>query len=396
MRGSQKSIFADIACKQQSCKREPICGDTFISRRSSGGDRCIAVLSDGMGHGVKANVLSTLTATLAVFDNTGLDDIRTLAQNIINTLPVCSKRKVSYSTFTLVEINTFTRKATVVEFDNPRCMIYRGGVCLDFEREAFIVERGDNYRPQTIYQTKFDIEIGDRIVVMSDGVTHSGIGRQYAFGWESENIDTFIRAEIANDPDMTSDELAKEIVWQAVKNDGCLTNDDVSCAVFTMRDAQKSLFISCLPEDEKKHDYLVKKLYSFTGKRIICGYPVATLIADIVGDTPVKDTISEDADVPPLWHMEGVDIVSEGIATLNKVYSFLNGDEMLFIDKGAAYSIINTLLSSDEIYFIIGNAGDTTGAIYDFDEFKVRRNLLRSLSKILETKYLKSVKVEYI
>lgn len=395
MRGSQKSIFADIACKQQSCRREPICGDTFISRRSNGGDRCVAVLSDGMGHGVKANVLSTLTATLAVFDNTGLDDIRTLAQNIINTLPVCSKRKVSYSTFTIVEINTFTRKATVVEFDNPRCMIYRGGVCLDFERDAFPMDR-ENYRVQTIYQTKFDIEIGDRIVVMSDGVTHSGIGRQYGFGWESENIDTFIRAKIADSPNMTSDELAKEVVWQAVKNDGGLTNDDVSCAVFTIRDAKKSLFISCLPEDEKKNDYLVKKLYAFPGKRIICGYPVATLIANIVGEKPVKDIISEDADLPPLWHMREVDIVSEGIATLNKVYSFLNGEELLFSNAGAAYSIIETLLSSDEIYFIIGNARDGSDAIYGFDEFKVRRNIIRSLCKVLETKYLKSVKVEYI
>ncbi|MEG2282179.1 MAG: hypothetical protein RSB93_03030, partial [Rikenellaceae bacterium] len=127
-----------------------------------------------------------------------------------------------------------------------------------------------------------------------------------------------------------------------------------------------------------------------------CGYPIASLIAGVKGENPLKDIISEDADLPPLWHMRDVDIVSEGLATLNKVYSVLNNEEMLFSEKGAAFSIIETLLESDEIHFIIGNAGYTYSDIYGFDEFKVRRNLIRSLCRVLETKYLKSVKVEYI
>ncbi|MEG1553873.1 MAG: SpoIIE family protein phosphatase [Rikenellaceae bacterium] len=391
----RNSIFVDIACKQQCCRLEPICGDTFMSRRSKEGDRCVAVLSDGMGHGVKANVLSTLTATFAIFDETGLNDIRKLAQNIINTLPVCSKRKVSYSTFTIVEVNTLTGKASIVEFDNPRCLIYREGVPINFEREKFIMDR-ENYRPQTIYQTKFDIKIGDRIVLMSDGVTHSGLGNCYSFGWERENVEAFIKEKLDASNSLTSAELAKAVLSQAVRNDHDLTNDDVSCAVITLRNAKKTIFISCLPEDENKTDNLVKRLYNFNGKRIICGYPIASLIAGVKGENPLKDIISEDADLPPLWHMRDVDIVSEGLATLNKVYSVLNNEEMLFSEKGAAFSIIETLLESDEIHFVIGNAGYTYSDIYGFDEFKVRRNLIRSLCRVLETKYLKSVKVEYI
>ncbi|MBM3403719.1 MAG: hypothetical protein FJY10_02375 [Bacteroidetes bacterium] len=58
-------FFIEVNCQQVSHFDARICGDTFLSKRIKEEGRIIAVLSDGMGHGVKANMLSTLSFHLS-------------------------------------------------------------------------------------------------------------------------------------------------------------------------------------------------------------------------------------------------------------------------------------------------------------------------------------------
>ena len=97
-------FYIEVACDQRNYGNERICGDVFISRKVKEENRTIVVLSDGMGHGVKANVLATLTATLAVNFTMEHKAVDKIADIIMNTLPVCSDRHMSYSTFTIVDI----------------------------------------------------------------------------------------------------------------------------------------------------------------------------------------------------------------------------------------------------------------------------------------------------
>ena len=389
-------FFLDISCKQQNYKLEPICGDTFMSRRSHNGERCMLVLSDGIGHGVKASVLSTLTASLAINNDYAYNDVSDLARNLLKTLPVCSKRKINYSTFTIVEVNQLNGKATIIEYDNPRCLIYRGNKSLKTISDSCVLQESD-HKHQTIHTTTFSIREGDRIVMMTDGITNSGqsTGR-YRFGWGHDNVDEFIKQKLSENIHLTSEELADFIVGQAVDNDSQIAIDDTSCAVLTVRSPKRVLMASCLPLNDETAKVLIDDLYSFSGKRMVCGYHLAKLISGINGHGIKKYYISEDADVPPMWEMQDIDIVSEGLVTLNKVYNILSKDNPYCIDKGPAFLIINTLLQCDEIYFLIGSKAQNEDDEYRYDEYQMRRNVLKQIASILENKYLKSVKLRYI
>lgn len=117
-------FYIEVHCQQRNCNGERICGDVFLSKRIPEENRVIAVLSDGLGHGVKANVLATLTSTMAMRFTIEHEDPNTIAEIIMNTLPVCSDRNLSYSTFTIVNIE-YDGMVQIIEYGNPECLIFR-------------------------------------------------------------------------------------------------------------------------------------------------------------------------------------------------------------------------------------------------------------------------------
>ena len=390
-------FFTEISCCQQNCKQERICGDTFLFRRIDGGSRSIAVLSDGMGHGVKANILSTLTSSIVVNFDYRHNDIRSMATMILKSLPVCSVRKTSYSTFSIVEVNHNTGYATIIEYDNPRSIIFRNHSPLDIVWESVTFEQYSNdKRNRAIVSTSFKIQDGDRIVVMSDGVTQSGLGTDaYPFGWGRKNVETFIQSVLKTAPAISSADLAGKVLSQAVCYDNFWAHDDISCAVISIRPPQRLLLCSCPPALESDHLRLVENIDRFKGKKIICGYHLARLISELTDNPIVKDTFSLDYDVQPAWHMRGVDLVTESLVTLNKVYDMLQNNESPFLKKGPAAEVGKMMLKSDEIEIILGtNHGN--GGLYMVDEYELRRKVMRHIARILEKKYMKEVNIKYI
>ncbi|MDE7133978.1 MAG: SpoIIE family protein phosphatase, partial [Rikenellaceae bacterium] len=194
---SQYNLYPDIVCKQQNCGRERICGDTFMMRRMAEGTLC--VLSDGLGHGVKANVLSTLTASIIVNFDYHHQDIGSLAKLIIKSLPVCSVRKISYSTFTMLYFSHSDGKGTIIEFDNPQSFVFRDGRSLEPEWERMEVSVEGRKRPQVIMLARIDLRVGDRVVFVSDGVTQSGLGSdRYPFGWGRERVCAYVERVLSS------------------------------------------------------------------------------------------------------------------------------------------------------------------------------------------------------
>lgn len=390
------NLFTDIACKQQNCGTERICGDTFFYKRMHGGDRSIIVLSDGMGHGVKANVLSTLTASMIINFDYSCDDIRKMAEMVLKSLPVCSVRKISYSTFSIVDINHKTRDAVIIEFDNPQCLIYRDGSELKCDWECVMIENNERPRPATILYTTFKIKESDRIVVMSDGVTQSGLGSEkYPFGWGRPAVAAYIARLLKANPLASSTYLATKILGESIRNDNYCTKDDVSCVVVGVRPSKRLLLCSCPPSHPDMNQELVDYISSFVGLKVICGYHLAQLVSKISGKSITKERLSPDPDVQPAWRMEGVSLISESLVTLNKIYEMLQNKEAFTIDVGAAADIYNMLISSDDIEMLIG-ACKGNGGIYMVDEYELRRKVLRYIARLLEKKYSKVVAIKYL
>lgn len=390
------NLFIDIACKQQNCGDERICGDTFMFRRVSGNDRAIIVLSDGMGHGIKANILSTLTASMIVHFDRSRYDVRGMAEMILKSLPVCSVRKISYSTFTIVDIDMRTGRAAVIQHDNPASLFFRNGEPIEARWESVVIRNESAQRPQTILHTSFDIACGDRIVLMSDGVTQSGLGSErYPFGWGEKNVYRFLRDRLREEPAVSTQTLAAQVLGRAVDNDGGSTQDDVSCAVIHVREARSLLMCTCPPYSPAENRELVDAIYGFHGRKLICGYHLAKLVSELTGNVICKDPYSPDPDVQPAWRMKGIELITESLTTLNKILDILDRYDQLVLGEGPAFDACRMLLDSDEINMLIGQSRGN-GGMYMVDEFELRRKVIRRIASVLETKFLKEVNLRYL
>lgn len=374
-----------------------ICGDVFLSRRLNDENRIIAVLSDGMGHGVKANMLATLTATMALNFTLEHKEIHRIAEIIMNTLPVCSERKMSYATFTIIDIE-FDGLVRILEYDNPQTVIMRKDKVFEPQWTCVMLE-GEKNAGKEIKSCEFRPEKEDRIIFFSDGVAQSGLGGgKYPFGWGRDNAVTYISELISHEPDIAAPNLAHKVVNMANVNDGYLSKDDTSCAVIYFRQPRKLLICSGPPFEDHNDKPLAEKVKNFDGKKIVCGATTADILAREL-DKQIIDTMDfDDPDLPPISLMDGVDLVTEGILTLGKVTEILKTyNSSTRLTKGPADRIVKMLIESDEIHFIIGTRINIAHQDPSLPvELEIRRTVIKRIARLLEEKFLKEVSLSFI
>jgi hypothetical protein len=394
---TDQDFYIEVHCQQRNHVGERICGDVFLKRRIKEENRTIVVLSDGMGHGVKANLLATLTATMAMNFTQEHKDVERIADTIMNTLPVCADRKISYSTFTIVDIE-HDGEIRILEYDNPRATLLRGKNPLPVKWERITMETERN-KGKVLRTCRFYPQKDDRIVFYTDGVAQSGLGvDQYPFGWGEESVDEYIKELVENDPEIAASTLASKIVTRAHKNDHYNSKDDTSCAAIYFRDPRKCLVCSGPPYEKKNDKVLGEKVKSFNGARIVSGATTADIVARETGVEITDSFEFEDPDLPPVSYMDGIDLVTEGILTLSKVSDLLRtyGNETR-LGKGPADQIVKILLDSDEIHFIIGTRINIAHQDPNLPvDLEIRRTVIKRIARRLEDKFLKEVFLEYI
>ncbi len=394
---SEPGFHIEINCQQKFQEGERICGDVFLSQKISEEGRTIIVLSDGMGHGVKANMLATLTATMALNFTKEHKDVEKIAEIIMNTLPVCSDRQMSYSTFSVIDIQE-DGLTHILEYDNPHALIFRGKQLLEPEWNCILMTTEKNAGKE-ILTCSFNARKEDRIVICTDGVVQSGLGfTAYPFGWGREKLADHIRDLITRDPDISARRIATRIINTAVQNDKYHSQDDTSCATVYFREPRKLLICSGPPYDLEKDKELAKRVKEFPGRKILCGATTADIIGREWNKKIVDSFEFSDPDLPPVAFMEGVDLITEGILTLGKVSVILDHyNENLKVGKGPADEIIKMILQSDEVSFIIGTRINIAHQDPSLPvELEIRRTVIKRIARTLEKKFLLEVKVSYI
>ncbi|MBN2165621.1 MAG: SpoIIE family protein phosphatase [Marinilabiliaceae bacterium] len=394
---SNNMFFLDVFCNQINHVGELICGDKFLSRRVKEDGRTIIVLSDGMGSGVKANVLATLTASMAMNFTIDQKDLQETAEIIMSTLPICSERKMSYSTFTIIDID-FNGQTTIVEYDNPPSLIIRDNNIFDPNWEIITLD-SDKTKGKKLRKCQFKATKEDRIFFWSDGIFQSGMGsKKYPFGWGLDGVSDYILKMILHEPFASSSKLSRKIVNMAELNDGGKSKDDTSCGIIYFREPRKLLFVSGPPFNEKNDLEFSLRIQQYQGKKIISGGTTAEIIARELGLKYDNLTEQPDPDLPPISTVEGFNLVTEGIITLGKVHQILESftPEYRFT-KGPADQIVKLFLESDHIHMIIGTRinlahQDPTMPV----ELELRRSVIRRICNLLEHKFLKDVILEFI
>lgn len=390
-------FYIEIGAIQKSKDHEMVCGDVYLSRKIKEENRIITVLSDGLGSGVKANVLATLTATMGLNFTIEHFPPEQTAKAILETLPVDQARKISYATFTIVDIDA-DGETHIVNFDNPEPIILRDNALIQTNINCKSLAAKENIDRELTYST-FPARLGDRIILISDGVSQSGIGTaSHPFGWDVPQVIKWVGNLLSEDHNISAPELAGKIVQRAQANDIYTAKDDISCIVIYFRHPRKLLLCSGPPYHPEDDHRLAMTIESFSGQKVLSGGTTAEIISRELG-RPIEVSLeSFSKDIPPISSMPGIDLVTEGVLTLGRVSAMLEAGVQLPVKgKDAASALLNLLLNNDQIFLLAGTRineahQDPTLPV----ELEIRRNVVKKIKRLLEDKYLKEVALDFI
>ncbi|GMQ59106.1 SpoIIE family protein phosphatase [Vallitalea sediminicola] len=304
--------FIDIYHNSINKYGEQLCGDKVEIIRTD--DSVIAVLSDGLGSGVKANILATLTAKIAATMLKEGASIKDTVDTIVNTLPECQVRKLAYSTFTMIKIDK-SGEVYIAEYDNPPIFIYRN------DRDLALNKRKIDINGKTILESNFKLKVGDNISVISDGAVHAGVGALLNLGWQWDNINDYLR-DLAK-VEKTSRNISGNFIGVCNNLYEDHPGDDTTIMNIRVRDIENIDLFTGPPEDRDMDKWIINKLSKGNSKKVICGGTTANIAARELNREIYVDIETMAKDVPPMAYMDGIDLVTEGVLTLKQTLEIL-------------------------------------------------------------------------
>ncbi len=387
------NLFADIGYRSINHVGEELCGD-HIDVVEQDENSTVIVLADGLGSGVKASILSTLTSKIIstmVSEGLSLDDcIATIAA----TLPVCSVRGVAYSTFTLIRLVN-NEYAEIMEYDNPAVILLRDG------RGFEIPKTEVNIGGKLIYRSRIKLQENDIFIAMSDGCVHAGVGMSLNFGWGRRDIITFM--ETFYDVGFTAKTLSTILLDECNRLYGGKPGDDTSVCTIRIKKREPMNLLFGPPSNRDDCDKMMSLFFSKEGKHIICGGTTSSIAARYLGKTVRTEIDFIDPDIPPIAHIDGVDLVTEGVITVNRVLEYAkdyiadNESYKHWSYKQDGASLISRLLFEEatDINFYVGRAMNPAHQNPQLPiNFNIKMQLVSELSDCLR-KMGKQIKVSY-
>ena len=386
-------LCADIGYKSINHVGEELCGD-HVDVVEENENSTVIVLADGLGSGVKASILSTLTSKIiSTMIAAGLA-IEECVETVAATLPVCSVRGVAYSTFTIIHLFN-NEVAEIIQYDNPHVIVIRDCAVYDYPKTEM------NIGGKKIYKSTIKLQEDDVFIAMSDGCPHAGMGGKYNFGWKREDIAEYMQALVVGG--YTAKNLSTMLVDECNNLYGNKPGDDTTACVVRIRKREPMNILFGPPSNRDDANRMMSLFFSKEGKHIICGGTTSSIAAKYLGK-PVRASLTfERSDVPPIATIEGVDLVTEGVITMNKVITYAKdylGNNALYEDwnfKKDGASLISRLLFEEatDINFYVGRAVNPAHQNPDLPiNFNIKMNLVEELSHCL-TKMGKRIKVSY-
>lgn len=386
-------LCADIGYKSINHYGEQLCGD-HVDIVEQSENSTVIVLADGLGSGVKASILSTLTSKIIstmMAEGLSLEDC---VATIAATLPICSVRGAAYSTFTIIHLidNTY---AELIQYDNPHIILIRNCANCDYPMTEM------NIGGKKIYKSQIKLCEDDIFIAMSDGCPHAGIGLAYNFGWKREDIISFMES-IAH-VGYTAKTLSTILIDECNKLYDNKPGDDATACIVRIRKREPMNMLFGPPRNRDDCNRMMALFFSKEGKHIICGGTTSSIAAKYLGKQIKTSLNFERSDVPPIAEIEGVDLVTEGVITVNKVVEYAKD----YLEDNESYeqwgykrdgaSLISRMLFEEatDINFFVGRAVNPAHQNPDLPiNFNIKMNLVEELSECLK-KMGKRIKVSY-
>lgn len=361
---------------------EELCGDNVEYGKN--GEYTTLVLADGLGSGVKANILATLTSKI-LCTMVGNDvSIYDCVETIIQSLPVCKVREVAYATFSVIHVNE-EGEGYLLEFDNPPAIYISDGKCVELEREEL------NVLGKKVYKSDLKLKNNDVIVVMSDGVIHAGIGMLMNFGWQRPEVIEYLDKNVR--PDMSARGVA--CLLAGACNDLYLDKpgDDTTVAAVKVRERLRVNIMVGPPVDKSKDDFYIERFLEGEGKKVVCGGTSSIIVARHLGKPLETSFDFPDKDVPPIGFIEGIDLTTEGVITLRRLLElsekYMSSKDLTpktFKKKDGASLLAQVLFEEGtEINFFVGQSINAAHQGLPIDitmKLKLVENIAANLQKM--------------
>lgn len=316
---NKMELFIDVAYDSLIKKDEELCGDRVEIIRLE--DSTIIVMADGLGSGVKANILASLTSKIASTMLKEGADIYETVDTIVNTLPVCKVREIAYCTFTLMKIYNDGR-AYIAEYDNPPFFLIRNNEGTYVEKKESIINE------KKVVESQFILKEGDVITVVSDGCIHAGIGNILNLGWSWDNVQNYLTRN--TQCRQSAKNIEKDLIQVCWDLYGGKPGDDTTVVCVKARKPAVIDLFTGPPQDERNDSYVIKEFMSGPGKKVICGGTTSNIVKRELGRELKVNLDFYDKDVPPTATMDGIDLITEGVLTLSKALEKLSNYEAGF------------------------------------------------------------------
>ena len=374
-----KTLVWDIGFVTRSKNGETICGDQCVMT-SDGGDKTI-ILSDGLGSGVKANILSTLTATMLTRMLQGNVPLDQCVTTVAETLPMCKDRRLAYATFTIVK--TSGQTVTTVQYDNPRAVYLHGGKVQNYGYTAHFIQ------DKELHESRFQFDVGDMLILFSDGVSEAGRGVTTISGWPEDEMHDFMERNYS--PELPAQMMAARILSCVQSLDLDVMHDDTTIVVLRLRPRMAANVMIGPPEHKDDDLGTMRLFFAKEGKHAGCGGTTAKAVAKYLNTRVhlLPDTGTDE--IPPMSMIQGVDLVTEGAVTLSVAVELLKDypiDGMIALDmerrKDGAAKLAEMLMEdATEINLFFGNAANTAQDDTEFS-FERKLKLVNELQDILK------------
>jgi len=387
------NLCTDVGYLSVNKYGEQLCGD-HVDIVEQGENSLVMVLADGLGSGVKASILSTLTSKIISTMMANQMSIEDCVATVASTLPVCEKRGIAYSTFTIIRVID-SMEAEVIQYDNPHVILLRDGKNYDYEKISMKIDN------KTIYKSKITLTQGDVFIAMSDGAIYAGVGRTLNFGWQRENIIDYI--ELMYEKNFSAKIVSTILLDECMRLYGGTPGDDTTIAAIKIRKRKPMNLMIGPPSDPNDVNKMMALFFAKEGKHIVCGGTTSSLAAKYLGKEMNTHLNYVDPEIPPTSEIEGIELVTEGVITINRVLlyasSYLNDNEYYSewsLREDGASKIARLLLEeATDINFYVGRAINPAHQNPNLPiQFSIKMRLIDELSECLK-KMGKRIKVSY-
>lgn len=308
-------IHTDIFAVQSSKKPHWPCGDAYGVLRDL--KATTIILADGLGSGIKAHIAATMCVSrLKGLISEGAS-IREAFSAVTDTMDKAWGSGAPFSVFTVARILN-NGQATILTYEMPPPIL------INPVYAQILKDRVYTQKKAIIHESFCSLSKDEGILLMSDGITQAGIGHRFVNGWESEGVLRFVESKLTGErvdgEDMVEDIHAKgRSYWPNDKGDDC------SVILGLNRRGVIVNLICGPPLNESDDEKFVSSFIQSEGIHIVCGGTTAKIVAK-VAKKKLDVQPSESAVTPPAYKINGFDMVTEGVVTLNQVYHLLEDD----------------------------------------------------------------------